>query len=87
MGFSISTMFMHWSFTPYAIYCVAGLVFALSFYNLKRKFSVASLIPFQLGRINKTVESTIDVICLYSLILGMSASLGAGIYSIIGGTK
>jgi len=46
---------------------------------------VASLIPFQLGRINKTVESTIDVICLYSLILGMSASLGAGIYSIIGG--
>ena len=85
MGFSISTMFMHWSFTPYAIYCVAGLVFALSFYNLKRKFSVASLIPFQQGRINKTVESTIDVICLYSLILGMSASLGAGIYSIIGG--
>ena len=43
MSFSMSTMFMHWSFTPYAIYCLAGLVFALSFYNLKRKFSVASL--------------------------------------------
>jgi glycine betaine transporter len=85
MNFSMSTMFMHWSFTPYAIYCVAGLVFALSFYNLKRKFSVASLFPFKQGGTNKTLESVIDVICLYSLILGMSASLGAGIYSIIGG--
>ena len=85
MRFSMSTMFMHWSFTPYAIYCVAGLVFALSFYNLKRNFSVASLIPLQKGITNKTLKSIIDVICLYSLVLGMSASLGAGIYSIIGG--
>lgn len=85
MNFSMSTMFMHWSFTPYAIYCVAGLVFALSFYNLKRKFSVASLIPFKQGSTNQTLKSIIDIICLYSLVLGMSASLGAGIYSIIGG--
>ena len=85
MNFSMSTMFMHWSFTPYAIYCVAGLVFALSFYNLKRKFSVASLIPFKQGSTNQTLKSIVDIICLYSLVLGLSASLGAGIYSIIGG--
>ena len=84
-SFSMSTMFMHWSFTPYAIYCLAGLVFALSFYNLKRKFSVASLIPLKQGSNNKIVKSIIDVICLYSIVLGMSASLGAGIFSITGG--
>ena len=84
-SFSMSTMFMHWSFTPYAIYCLAGLVFALSFYNLKRKFSVASLIPLKEESNNKIVISIIDVICLYSIVLGMSASLGAGIYSITGG--
>lgn len=84
-SFSMSTMFMHWSFAPYAIYCLAGLVFALSFYNLKRKFSVASLIPLRQESNNKIIKNIIDVICLYSIVLGMSASLGAGIYSIIGG--
>ncbi|MGB1217560.1 MAG: BCCT family transporter, partial [Saprospiraceae bacterium] len=31
MSFALSTMYMHWSFTPYAIYCLAGLVFAISY--------------------------------------------------------
>jgi len=46
---------------------------------------VASLIPLKEGSSNKMVKSIIDVICLYSIVLGMSASLGAGIYSITGG--
>jgi len=86
ISFSMSTMFMHWSFTPYAIYCLAGLVFALSYYNLKQKFSVSSLFRLkQQDSSGKTVDTIVDVICLYSLVLGMSASLGAGILSIIGG--
>jgi len=87
MSFSMSTMFMHWSFTPYTIYCLAGLVFALSYYNLHRKFSVSSLIGLKDNEDSKTVDAVVDVLCLYSLVLGMSASLGAGILSIIGGIE
>lgn len=89
MNFSMSTMFMHWSFTPYAIYCLAGLVFALSYHNLKQKFSVSSLFRLkkQKGDDGKIVDRIVDVICLYSLVLGMSASLGAGILSMIGGVE
>jgi len=80
-AFALSTVFMHWSFTPYAIYCIAGLVFALSFYNLNRKFSVSSVLGFQ----SEGLSTIVDVVCLYALIMGMSASLGTGIFSIIGG--
>jgi len=87
INFSMSTMYMHWSFTPYAIYCLAGLVFALSYYNLKQKFSVSSLLTLK-RRANQNIVNTIaDILCLYSLVLGMSASLGAGIFSIIGGIE
>ena len=38
LEFSMSTMFMHWSFTPYGIYTLTALVFALSYYNLKHTY-------------------------------------------------
>ena len=86
-SFAMSTMFMHWSFTPYAIYCVAGLVFALKFHNLKQKFSVSSILSINQNKQPKIINTTVDVLCLYSLTLGMAASLGAGIFSIIGGLE
>lgn len=85
--FSMATMFMHWSFTPYAIYCLAGLVFALSYYNQKKAFSVSSILGLPSNRYKKQINTLTDVLCLYALVLGMAASLGAGIYSIIGGLE
>jgi len=87
LTFSMSTMYMHWSFTPYGIYCLAGLVFALSYYNLNQKFSVSSMIKLKGSQKESKVNTLVDIICLYSIVLGMSASLGAGIYSIIGGLE
>ncbi len=83
LAFSMSTMFMHWSFAPYGIYCITALTFALAYYNLKRPFLVSSL--FFSGEKSNWGTYSFDVICLYGLVLGMSASLGAGILSIIGG--
>ena len=40
--FAMSAMFLHWGPTPYAIYCVPALIFALAFYNLKLPFSISS---------------------------------------------
>lgn len=38
--FAMKTMFLEWTWSPYAIYTVATLVFAFVFYNMKQPFSM-----------------------------------------------
>lgn len=84
--FSMSTMFMHWTITPYALYTLAGLVFAISYYNRKQPFSLGALLYPLLGEKSKgPISKVIDVISLYGLVAGMAASLGTGMLSISGG--
>ncbi|MEZ6095761.1 MAG: BCCT family transporter [Pirellulaceae bacterium] len=84
--FSISTLFLHWTFVPYAIYCAASLTFALAHYNLRQSFSIGStLVPVFGTTAVARIGPIIDGICLYSLVAGMAASLGTGILSISGG--
>ncbi len=40
--FALSTLFMHWTLIPHAIYTLPALLFALSFYNDKKPFSIVS---------------------------------------------
>lgn len=81
--FSISTLFLHWSFTPYAIYAIPSLCFAYGFYNLKKPFTLQTTLLLKTDR--PRLGSAIDAICLYALALGMAASLGAGILTLSGG--
>jgi choline-glycine betaine transporter len=84
--FAMSSLFMHWAVTPYAIYTVPGLTFALCYYNLKRPFSLASPIGVLFGRTPSVrVADGIDALALLALLFGLSASLGAGILTISGG--
>lgn len=86
LKFSMSTMFMHWTVTPYGIYTVAGLVFALAYYNLKQPFSLGSLLFPLIGkRAHGPLGTIIDIVCLYGLVAGMAASLGTGILTLMGG--
>ncbi len=86
LDFSLATMFMHWSFVPYGIYAVAGLAFALAYYNDKKKFSIHSMISPLIGDVQEErISSVLDTLCLLSIVAGMSASLGAGILAITGG--
>ena len=86
--FAMSTMFLHWTLTPYAIYTVAGLAFALVYYNRREPFSLSSLFVPLLGqRAHGPVGTGIDVICLYALVAGMAASMGAGILALAGGIE
>ncbi len=88
LNFSMSTMYMHWSFTPYGIYCVTGLVFALAYYNLNQPFRIGALLyPLHQKDNRENQNNILDIICLYALVLGMSASLGAGILALIGGLE
>ncbi|MEM0993023.1 MAG: BCCT family transporter, partial [Bacteroidota bacterium] len=86
--FAMSTMLMHWTITPYAIYTLAGLMFALTYYNLKQPFSLTAMLYPLLGeRAHGKWGKGVDAICLYSLAAGMAASLGAGILTIGGGME
>ena len=85
-NFAMSTMFMHWSFSPYGIYTVGGLLFALCFYNYRQQFSLgAFFFPLTQKPVQGNLVHFVDGICLYSLIAGMAASLGAGMLTISGG--
>ena len=85
-GFSMSTVFMHWSFTPYAIYTIPALLFALGYYNRKHSFSLSSMLfPITRSTNHKWWGISLNNICLFALVAGMAASLGAGILSISGG--
>ncbi|MCI4670614.1 MAG: BCCT family transporter [Bacteroidia bacterium] len=84
--FAMSTMFMHWTITPYGIYTLAGLAFALAYYNMRQPFSLGSLMYPVIGRsAHGWIGKLVDMICLYSLVAGMAASMGTGIITISGG--
>lgn len=85
-NFALSTMFLHWTFTPYAIYAVVSLTFAFSYYNMKQPFSLgATVAPLVGSEWAKRAGGLIDAVCLYALVAGMAAALGAGIMAIAGG--
>jgi glycine betaine transporter len=86
--FAISTLFMHWSFTPYGIYTVGALAFALAFYNLKQPYSISGMLfPSLKERAHGSFGTLADMICLYALIFGMAGSLGGGLFAISGGLE
>lgn len=84
--FAMTSLYMHWSFTPYAIYCVPGLAFALAYYNLGKDFSLSGPLSLVLGpRLKGLGSDIIDALALFALVAGVAASLGAGMMSISGG--
>ncbi|MEQ8580254.1 MAG: BCCT family transporter [Marinoscillum sp.] len=86
--FSMATMLLHWTLSPYAIYTIAALVFSYCFYNLKRPFEVSSMLfPLMGKHASGIIGHLTDIICLYGLVAGMAASLGAGILTISGGLR
>lgn len=86
--FAMSTMFLHWTLTPYAIYTVAALAFALVYYNRREPFSLSSLfVPLIGQRAHGPVGTAVDIVCLYALVAGMAASMGAGVLALAGGVE
>ncbi|MEM9940341.1 MAG: BCCT family transporter, partial [Planctomycetota bacterium] len=84
--FSLSTMYLHWAFTPYALYAVASLTFAFAYYNMEKPFSLGSAVTPIFGNWSTGKAAwAIDAVCLYALVLGMAAALGTGIMMLAGG--
>jgi choline-glycine betaine transporter len=71
----------NWTFIPYAMYSLCGLVVAYMYFNRKKPLSVtATLIPLFGERVTKGIWSNIiDTLSLLAIALGLASSLGAGI--------
>jgi len=90
--FAISTVYLHWTFTPYAIASIVGLMFAFAYYNMKKPFSLGAPLSPLLGRYGEgRPGQVIDAVCLYALVAAMAAALGgaslllgAGINHVLG---
>ncbi|NDV19501.1 BCCT family transporter [Pseudodesulfovibrio sp. JC047] len=84
--FSLASMYMNWGLVPYSINALPALVFAICYYNLKRPFSLGSILYPLLGeRANGGLGKVVDIISLYALALGMGTSLGTGVLMLSGG--
>lgn len=85
--FAMKALFLEWTWTPCAIYTVATLIFAFVFYNMNQSFSMGSALVPALGPKVKKYSTVVDIICLFTLVAGMAASLGTGAMSIGGGVE
>ena len=84
--FAMSSLFMHWAISPYAIYTIPGLTFALAYHNWHLPFSLASPFRAMRGRaFPSPVRDGLDSLAVLALLFGLAASLGAGILSLAGG--
>ncbi len=79
--------FLHWTFTPYAIYVTVAIPTAYAVYNMKKKYNVSSGFTPLLG---KTAEKTsfsaiVDTLTVFAITGGVAGSLGYGIMQISSG--
>jgi len=84
--FALSTLYLHWSITPYAIYATPALAFALAYYNLGGAYSLSGPFRLLLGKhAEGAAGNLIDALALFALVVGVAASLGAGVMTLAGG--
>lgn len=75
--YSLSTCFMHWGLPLYAYYCVLGVGLGIAIYNLKLPYRLCScLYPILGEKAMGWIGTVVDILCIFGLAGGVSASLG-----------
>lgn len=79
--FSMGRCFYNWTFIPYAMYALSGVLIAYMYFNRKKELSVAaSLTPIFGEKVTKGVWVVlVDVLSVLAIALGLASSLGAGL--------
>jgi glycine betaine transporter len=86
--FAMSTIFLHWTFTPYAIYGVPTVLFAFVYYNMKKSFTVSSMLSPILGdKSEGRIGQIVDSIIVLAMVCGVATTLGVGTMMITGGLR
>ncbi|MGI6126601.1 MAG: BCCT family transporter [Planifilum sp.] len=79
--YAIARCFYNWSFIPYAMYSLSGLIIAYMYFNRQKSLSVsASLIPLFGEKVTRGFwTNLIDTISVLAIALGLASSLGSGL--------
>ncbi len=79
--FSMGRCFYNWTFIPYAMYALSGVVIAYMYFNRNKELSVsASLIPLFGDKVTTGFwKAIIDILSVLAIALGLASSLGAGL--------
>lgn len=87
--FALARSFHNWSFIPYAMYSIVGLMIGYMHFNRKERFSISSTLSPLLGDIERKpiVRSVVDTVSVLAIALGLASSLGAGLALISSGIE
>ncbi|MGP4074950.1 BCCT family transporter [Halobacillus sp. K22] len=84
--FAMETLYLHWTFIPYAFYSVPTIVFAFAYYNMKRSFSVGAQISPALRNYNQDkINVVVDAVILFAVAAAISSSFGTSVMNMGGG--
>jgi len=87
--FAMNKSFMHWTFTPYALYVLCGLAIAYAVYNMKLSQSVSSGMALLFGK--KVMKSkwmtVVDAIALTAICSGLAGGLANGLIQLGAGLE
>lgn len=76
---ALSTTYLHWGLGEYAYYCVAGIVIGVAVYNMKLPYRICScLYPILGEKAMGWFGTVVDILCVFGLAGGVSASLCEG---------
>lgn len=84
---AMETIFLEWTWSPYALYTTATIILAFAFHNMQLKKSISSALVPLFGLRCQRYTEFVDIVCLFSLGAGMAASLGTGTITIAGGLE
>lgn len=87
--FALARSFHNWSFIPYAMYSIVGLMIGYMHFNRKERFSISSTLAPLLGSRERSpvVRAVVDIISILAIALGLASSLGAGLALISSGIE
>lgn len=79
--FAMGRVFYNWSFIPYAMYSLSGLIIAYLYFNRGQELSVsASLTPLFGPKVTQGIfRNIIDTLSVLAIVLGLASSMGAGL--------
>lgn len=86
---AMRTSYLHWTFTPYAIYITFGVIIGFAYYNLKKPYNVSSgFSPLMKEKAHgKFFSGLIDAVTVFAITGGVAGSLGYGLLQISSGAN
>jgi choline-glycine betaine transporter len=86
---AMRTTFLHWTFTPYAIYVTFGVILAYVCHNMRKESTVsAGFVPLMGdGATKGWFASAVDVLTVFAIIGGVCGSLGYGLLQLGAGAN